>query len=98
MAAKFTNSAQEALQAAQAEAIRREHQEVHPEHLVHALVESDAGIVSNVLTLAGVNLPALKARVSEALGRIPRVSGGGAAQIHASGTFSRLMVLAEDEA
>ena len=32
MAAQFTNSTQEALQQAQAEAIRRENQEIQPEH------------------------------------------------------------------
>ena len=36
MAAKFTNSAQEALQQAQSEAIRRDHQELQPEHLLAA--------------------------------------------------------------
>ncbi len=100
MALKLTTSTQEALQQAQNEAIRREHQELQPEHVLYALLESDtpeSAIVPNVLQLANVNLPALKKRVAELIARFPRVSGGNG-QVHGSPSFSRLMVLAEDEA
>lgn len=100
MAPKFTHSAQEALQRAQAEAIRREHQELQPEHLLLALLASEdegTAIVPNLIQAAGGNLSALKSRAEAALGRLPRVSGGSG-QIYASPSFNRLMVLAEDEA
>jgi ATP-dependent Clp protease ATP-binding subunit ClpB len=100
MAAKFTNSTQEALQQAQAEAIRRENQELQPEHLLYAFLESgdvDSAVVPNMLQIAGVNLSALKARVSSELAKLPKVSGGSG-QVYASPVFNRLMVLAEDEA
>jgi ATP-dependent Clp protease ATP-binding subunit ClpA len=35
---KLTNAAQEAIQQAQSEAIRRDHQELQPEHLLFALL------------------------------------------------------------
>src|SRR3712207_5464481 len=99
MAAKFTNSAQEALQQAQAEAIRREHQELQPEHLLQALLseEGESAVVPNVLEIAGVSLPALKKAVESALGKLPKVHGGSG-QIYASPAMNRLLVIAEDEA
>jgi ATP-dependent Clp protease ATP-binding subunit ClpB len=106
---KFTNSAQTILQAAQAEAIRREHQELHPEHLLSAMIAEDLGgsedadegadsaVAADLLQAAGVSLPALRTRVDSALRSLPRVSGGGG-QIYTSANLSRVMVLAEDEA
>lgn len=101
MAPKFTHSTQEALQRAQAEAIRRENQEIQPEHLIYALVspgegEAESSIVNNVLELAGVQTQVLKGRLEEALNRLPKVSGGGGA-IYTSSLLNRIMVLAEDE-
>ena len=100
MAAKFTNNAQEALQQAQSEAIRREHQELQPEHLLFALlsVEDEASaVVPNVLSLVGCDPASVRRSVEAALKRIPIVTGGDG-QIHASTSLSRLMVMAEDEA
>jgi ATP-dependent Clp protease ATP-binding subunit ClpB len=83
-AQKLTNSAQEALQQAQAETIRRDHQELQPEHLLHALLEGghntegEAGsaLVSNILNIAGVNTKQLASQVDALLGKLPRVTGG----------------------
>ncbi len=98
MVPKLTRSAQESLQQAQAEAIRRDHQELQPEHLLFAMLNEEEGaIVPNILQLAGVSLPALKSRLNSRLEAMPRVSGGGA-QIYASPAFNRILVLAEDEA
>jgi ATP-dependent Clp protease ATP-binding subunit ClpB len=100
MAAKYTNSAQEALQQAQSEAIRRDHQELQPEHLLFALLEAgdeQSAIVPNVLQVAGVDVAALKRSLEVTLGRLPKVSGG-AGQVYASPMFNRLLVMAEEEA
>ncbi len=98
MAPKFTNSAQESLQQAQSEAIRREHQELQPEHLLSAMLQGDEeAVVPNILQLAGVSLPALKQAVDSSLVKLPRISGGNG-QIYASTAFNRCLVLAEDEA
>ncbi len=99
-AARFTQNAQEALQQAQATAIRREHSELHPEHLLSALLESTGdgtNLIANMVELAGGNLAALQSRVQGALGKLPRVQGGNA-QIYPTSGFQRLLVLAEDEA
>lgn len=98
MATQFTQKAQEALQQAQAEAIRREHQELHPEHLLFALLEAGPEEVAfGTLQLAGANPAALKTRVQDSLKKIPQVSGGSG-QIYPSPSFNRVLVLAEDEA
>src|SRR4051812_24646154 len=99
MATQFTVSAQEALQQAQAEAIRRDHQELQPEHLLYALVASSdgAGIVPNIIKLADANISVLKQKLEESLEKFPKVSGGGG-QIYASNALNRVLALAEGEA
>src|SRR4051812_45371072 len=99
-APKFNSSAQDAIQAAQAEAIRREHQELTPEHLLFALLDADSeemAIVPNLLETTGVNVESLRSGLERALLRLPKVHGGGG-QIYPSPLFSRLLVFAEDEA
>ncbi len=94
---KFTQSAQQALQQAQAEVMRREQQELQPEHLLFALLNSENQLTPSLLQLAGANLPALNKRLESELARFPKVSGGGA-EVYTSPLFSRLMVAAEAEA
>ena len=98
MSSKFTNRFNEVLQRAQAEAIRREHQEVLPEHLLLALMEDgEEGGQGSLLELAGANLEALRKRLLSSLESAPRVSGGNG-QVFASGHLNRTLVMAEDEA
>ena len=100
MAARINPALQEALNRAQSCAIRYEHHELQPEHVLWGLVEEDdqgASFTGDLLEASGVNLSAFRSRVEDALKKIPRVSGGSG-QIYASGAFNRLMVLAEDEA
>jgi len=100
MAARHSQSLQEALQRAQASAIRHEHHEILPEHLLWGMLDEEGGatpVAVDLLEVASVNVPALQERLISLLKKIPRVSGGSG-QIYASGPFNRLMVLAEDEA
>ncbi len=100
MSAKLTQSAQSCLQTAQSEAIRREHQELRPEHLLWAASDREGGgssIATDVLEAAGANLAAFRQRLEAHLKRLARVSGGGV-QLHPSHELSKLMVAAEDEA
>ncbi len=101
MAQKFTNSAQQVLQAAQSEAIRREHSELHPEHVVLALL--DAGdeaetAAPGLIQLAGGNSAALRSRLTQVLERLPRVSGAGSGQVYPSPAFNKVLAFAEDQA
>src|SRR5271167_4300241 len=102
-APKLTNAAQEALQQAQSEAIRRDHQELQPEHLLFAFLSGSghedeaSSILSDILSLSGAKLPQFRLKIEELLKRLPQVTGGSG-QIYASSQFNRMMVLAEDEA
>lgn len=93
---KFTTSAQEAIQAAQSETIRREHQEIQPEHLLWSFLEA-GDYARNLLETAGLDPQVLKKNLEHAFRSFPKVSGSGA-QIYPSNAFSRMTVLAQDEA
>ena len=96
----YTYSAQEALQEAQAEAIRRDHQELTPEHLLFALLtptKNAEATVSNLLELSGGSVAPVLSRLSAFLDRLPKVSGGSG-QIYGSPNLNRLIVKAQDEA
>lgn len=100
MSRKFTQSAQTLLNDAQSLAIRSEHQELTPEHILGAMIsaESDSQAwISHILSLADVNETALRSRVEESLKKVPIVTGGSG-QIYPSGALNRLMVIAEDVA
>jgi ATP-dependent Clp protease ATP-binding subunit ClpB len=96
---KWTNQTQETLQAAQNEVIRREHTELTPEHWIYAITSEEAQqwAIYGLLEVAGISVPALRARVDTVLKKLPKVSGS-ATQIYPSTQFQRLLVLSEDEA
>ena len=77
---KFTDRAKGFLQSAQTVAIRLNHQRITPVHLLKALLEDDQGMASGLIARAGGNADAAVRAVDEALGKMPAVSGGGAAQ------------------
>jgi ATP-dependent Clp protease ATP-binding subunit ClpB len=73
---RLTVKAAEALQAAFAESRRRGHPEVAGVHLLNALLLQDEGIVVPILQKLGLQIPVVRKRVEEALGRYARVEGG----------------------
>jgi ATP-dependent Clp protease ATP-binding subunit ClpB len=97
---RFTEKAQEALAAAQREAVRRSHQQVDVEHLLLALLEQEQGLAAPILQKAGVDVERLKRRAEQELERLPRVSGtsGSTDQVYVTGRLNRLLTQAEDEA
>jgi ATP-dependent Clp protease ATP-binding subunit ClpB len=97
---RFTEKAQEALNAAQSKAIRSSHQQVDVDHLLAALLEQEQGLAASILTRAHISLEALKRRVDQELDRLPKVSGpsGALDQVYITGRLNRLLTQAEDEA
>ena len=97
---RFTEKAQEAVAAAQRQAVRLGHQQVDVEHLLLALVEQEQGLAGPILEKAGANVQRLKQRVEQELERLPRVSGasGSPDQVYVTGRLNRLLGQAEDEA
>jgi ATP-dependent Clp protease ATP-binding subunit ClpB len=96
---KLTRRMREALEAAQAIALRRHHQEVDGEHLLLALLEQEEGLAPRLLERAGLSAPTVKARLEEELDRRPRVTGGSteAGKLYVTQRLKTLLVRAEDE-
>src|SRR4051794_3699737 len=93
---KFTVKAQEAVQAAQTVARRRDHQQLEPEHLLAALLEQEDGVAGPVLERIGADLKLVRARVEEELNRLPKVQGGTGEYM--SPRLAKLLDAATDEA
>ena len=72
---RFTRKTQEALGAAQRDAADRHHSQVTPEHLLAALVGQPEGVVLGVLERIGLAPTTVRARLDEALARMPQVYG-----------------------
>jgi ATP-dependent Clp protease ATP-binding subunit ClpB len=97
---KFTQKSREAYNGAIAEAVRRHHQDVDAEHLMLALIDQEGGLFPRILQRMDVPVAALRSAVDTELGKRPAVSGPGAdaSGLRPTGTFSRALVRAEDEA
>lgn len=72
---KLTIKSQEALQEAQTQAEKREHQQVEPEHLLYSLLDQTGGIVSPILKKLGSDPATIKERIETELKKIPKVYG-----------------------
>ncbi|MFQ5876777.1 MAG: ATP-dependent chaperone ClpB [Acidobacteriota bacterium] len=73
---RFTVKSQESLQAAISAASRCGHAEIAPEHLLHALLEQEGGLVPILLQRTGVDVQSLRRRLRDRLDSGPRVEGG----------------------
>ena len=72
---KLTSRFQQAIADAQSLAVGRDHNMIEPVHLLLALLEQKGGGTRPLLAQAGINVPVLRERVTEALDRLPKVSG-----------------------
>ncbi len=91
---KLTAKLQQALGDAQSLAVGRDHQILEPVHLFSALLDQQGGTVRPLLVKAGGNLPKLKAELSQALDRLPKVEGTPG-DIHVSNDLGRLLNVAD---
>src|SRR5919199_223463 len=71
----YTAKAREALDAARALAVERQHAEVEPEHLLLALLQQSDGVVPQVVARLGLALPMVR-QVEAALARLPAEGDG----------------------
>jgi ATP-dependent Clp protease ATP-binding subunit ClpB len=93
---KFTEKAQQALQAAAEEATSRDQQAIEPEHLLLAMVRQQDGIAAPILEAAGVSLTELEPALVSEVERFPRVQGGG--QPFVSDALNSVLQAAQGEA
>jgi ATP-dependent Clp protease ATP-binding subunit ClpB len=72
---RLTQRSRQALEEAQRLAAARNHQQIAPEHLLHALLSDSDGVVYPLLHAVGVSPRSLRDRVEEVLDRLPKVYG-----------------------
>ena len=87
---KLTSRFQQALADAQSLAVGRDHTLIEPVHLLLALLDQSGGSTTPLLSQAGVNVPVLRERLTEALERLPSVTGQ-AGNLSVSNALARLL-------
>jgi ATP-dependent Clp protease ATP-binding subunit ClpC len=92
---KFTERARKALQLAQEEAQRLNHNYMGTEHILLGLAHQSTGLAAQVLTGLGVDLPELRSAVESIVGRGDHVVMG---EIGLTPRAKRVIGLAADEA
>ncbi len=92
---QFTIKAQEALAGAETEAAKKDHPEVTPEHLLHALLTQERGVVPAILGKLGADSATLIAEVEKTLAGLPATKG---APTHVSGATDGVLKQALREA
>jgi ATP-dependent Clp protease ATP-binding subunit ClpB len=97
---RFTEKSQEALQQAQAIAVRHGQTEVDAEHLLLALLEQQGGLVPRLFQKMDVPVEPLRKGLEDEIERQPRVSGPGSepGKVHITQRLHRLVLLAQEEA
>src|SRR5688572_28913339 len=93
---KLTEKAQEAIVAAQRLAEDRHHTQLEPEHLLHALVAQEDGVVPAILERLEIAPRTVLEGLEPALGGFAR--GSGPTQVQASNRFRRVFDAAGREA
>ena len=74
---RLTQKAQEAVLEAQNLAQEYHHAQIEPEHLLHALIHQEGGVVPSVLNRMGVDIAMLSQSLQQALAGKPRATGAG---------------------
>ena len=87
---KFTSRFQQAIADAQSLAVGRDNTIIEPAHLLLALLDQQGGGTRPLLAQAGVNVPVLRERLTEALDKLPKVSGQ-AGNVQAGNDLIRLL-------
>jgi len=97
---RTTQKVQEALQAAQAQALRLGHAEIDGEHLLQALCEPSDGLIPRLLKKLNIDVETFTDGLQQDLQSRAKISGSGAdsRQVYASRRLSNLLLQAETEA
>jgi ATP-dependent Clp protease ATP-binding subunit ClpB len=92
---KYTDRARGFVQSAQSLALREGHQQFAPEHLLKVLLDDPEGLSAGLIDRAGGNSRQALRDVEAAIGRRPKVSGGGAGQVYLDPALARVFDAAE---
>jgi ATP-dependent Clp protease ATP-binding subunit ClpB len=94
---KLTTQFQQAISDAQSLAVGGDHAYIEPQHLLLALLNQEGGGAASILSRAGVQVPALKASLTQALDRLPKVEGQGG-EVTIARDLNNLLNLTDKEA
>jgi len=87
---KYTERARGFIQSAQSLALREGHQQFAPEHVLKVLLDDPEGLAAGLIDRAGGTSRQALTEVEATLARMPKVSGGGAAQLYMAPATARL--------
>ena len=94
---KFTTKFQQAFADAQSIAVGNDNPYIEPQHLLYALLNQEDGSTASLLAKAGVNVPASKSALKNAIDRLPKVEGTGG-EVNVSRDLANLLNLTDKEA
>ncbi|MBV9992436.1 MAG: ATP-dependent chaperone ClpB [Alphaproteobacteria bacterium] len=94
---KFTERARGFLQSAQGLALRSNHQQFTPDHLLKVLIDDEEGLAARLIAAAGGRPEQVRDAVERALAKLPKVEGGQG-QVYLSPEAARLLDGAEQAA
>jgi ATP-dependent Clp protease ATP-binding subunit ClpB len=86
---KYTDKAKQIVQAAQSIALRANHQQFTPEHILMALLDDREGLSVKLIKIAGGTPEIAISKTEQQLAKIPAVQGAGG-QLYASPEIARL--------
>ena len=81
----YTQRGRSAVQAAQSEAVTRDHQQLTPLHIMAGLMSDEGKLPTKIMALAGANPETLEAGLEKGLGKLPRVEGGAGLSLSNAG-------------
>ncbi|MHA1524146.1 MAG: ATP-dependent chaperone ClpB [Alphaproteobacteria bacterium] len=91
----YTERARGFIQSAQSLALRQGHQRFAPEHILKVLLDDNEGLAAGLIERAGGDAKAALRGAEAALGKIPKVEGGGAGQLYLAPETARAFEAAE---
>jgi len=94
---KLTTQFQQAFSDAQSLAVGGDHAYIEPQHLLLALLNQEGAGAAAILSRSGAQVPALKAALTQALTRLPKVEGQGG-EVAISRDLNNLLNLTDKEA
>ncbi|MEM8770619.1 MAG: ATP-dependent chaperone ClpB [Pseudomonadota bacterium] len=91
----YTDRARGLIQAAQTIAVRENHQQFTPEHVLKALLDDQEGLAANLIRAAGGRPDVALQLTEEALSKLPQVEGGSG-QMYMAGPTAKVFARAEE--
>jgi len=92
---KYTERARGFVQSAQSLALRENHQQFTPEHVLKVLLDDEEGLAAGLIDRAGGRSREALAAVELTLAKLPKVEGAGAGQLYLAPATARLFDTAE---